>query len=70
MISPRAPPPTDTTVKNPRARSQATGQARDDVDAADLVQLVAGMCLARDADEQQSLRLLSVVLDGIRTGRS
>ena len=49
--------------------AQATGQARDDVDATDLVQLVAGMCLARDASEQQSLRLLSVVLDGIRTGQ-
>lgn len=50
--------------------AQATGQARDDVDATDLVQLVAGMCLARDTDEQQSLRLLSVVLDGIRSRRS
>lgn len=49
--------------------AQATGQARDDVDATDLVQLVAGMCLARDASEQQSLRLLGVVLDGIRTGQ-
>lgn len=49
------------------SHAQATGQSRDDVDATDLVQLVAGMCLARDTDEQQSLRLLSVVLDGIRT---
>jgi len=48
------------------ARAQASGQARPDVDAADLMQLVAGMCLARDANEQQSLRLLGVVLDGIR----
>ena len=50
-------------------RAQAAGQAREDVDATDLVQLGAGTCLARDASDQQSLRLLSVVLDGIRTGR-
>ena len=47
-------------------RAQSAGLARPDVDAADLIQLVAGMCLARDASAEQSLRLLGIVLDGLR----
>ena len=48
-------------------RAQTAGVARDDLDAADLVQLVAGMCLARNASPGQNDRLLVVVLDGMRS---
>ena len=51
-------------------RAQQAGVARDDVDEADLVQLVAGMCLARNATSAQNERLLVVVLDGIRKRRA
>jgi AcrR family transcriptional regulator len=48
------------------ARAQAAGQARTDIDQADLMQLVGGMCMARDASLQQNERLLALVLDGLR----
>ena len=49
------------------ARAQAAGVARPDLDGADLMQLVGGMCMARAAHEEQTLRLLRLVLDGVRT---
>jgi AcrR family transcriptional regulator len=48
-------------------RAQQTGVARDDIDAADLMQLVGGMCMARNASMERNERLLTLVLDGIRT---
>ncbi len=48
-------------------RAQQAGVARDDIDAADLMQLVGGMCMARDASLERNERLLTLVLDGIRT---
>jgi AcrR family transcriptional regulator len=48
------------------ARAQAAGVARTDLDAADLMQLVGGMCMARNADLAQNERLLTFLLDGIR----
>ncbi|HEV7207110.1 MAG TPA: helix-turn-helix domain-containing protein [Mycobacteriales bacterium] len=48
------------------AGAQAAGTARRDIDAGDLMQLVGGMCMARNADLAQNQRLLSYVLDGIR----
>jgi AcrR family transcriptional regulator len=48
-------------------RAQQAGVARDDIDSADLMQLVGGMCMARNASLEQNERLLTLVLDGIRT---
>ena len=47
--------------------AQAAGVARPDVDAADVMQLVGGMCMARQASLVQNQRLLVFVLDGLRT---
>ena len=49
-------------------RAQQAGVARTDIDQADLMQLVGGMCMARNASFAQNERLLRLVLDGIRTG--
>jgi AcrR family transcriptional regulator len=49
-------------------RAQQAGVARTDIDQADLMQLVGGMCMARNASLAQNERLLRLVLDGIRTG--
>ncbi|HEX2904479.1 MAG TPA: TetR/AcrR family transcriptional regulator [Jatrophihabitans sp.] len=49
------------------ARAQQAGQARADIDHADLMQLVGGMCMARNASFAQNSRLLELVLDGVRT---
>ncbi len=46
-------------------RAQQAGSARSDLDAADLMQLVGGMCMARNATLSQNQRLLTLVLDGI-----
>ncbi len=47
-------------------RAQQDGSARDDIDHRDLMQLVSGMCMARNASLEQNQRLLGLVLDGIR----
>jgi AcrR family transcriptional regulator len=47
-------------------RAQAAGVARTDVGQEDLMQLVGGMCMARNATLEQNQRLLTFVLDGIR----
>jgi AcrR family transcriptional regulator len=49
-------------------RAQEAGVARTDIDQADLMQLIGGMCMARNASFAQNERLLGLVLDGIRTG--
>lgn len=49
------------------ARAQESGQAIAELSAADLMQLVGGMCMAIDAAPPANKRLLSVVLAGIRT---
>ncbi len=48
------------------ARAQAAGVAREDVDGADVMQLVGGMCMAGRGTVEQHERLLGLVLDGIR----
>jgi AcrR family transcriptional regulator len=48
------------------SRAQAAGVARADVSQEDLMQLVGGMCMARNATLEQNQRLLTFVLDGIR----
>jgi AcrR family transcriptional regulator len=47
-------------------RAQQAGVARDDIDAADLMHLIGGMCMARAATLTQNERLLKLVLDGVR----
>jgi AcrR family transcriptional regulator len=47
-------------------RAQGAGAARDDLDQYDLMQLVGGMCMARNATLEQNERLLTFLLDGIR----
>lgn len=49
-------------------RAQDGGSVRPDLDGADLMQLVGGMCMARTATLEQNERLLALVLDGIRAG--
>ena len=48
-------------------RAQQAGVVRSDLDQADLMQLVGGMCMARNASFAQNERLLTLVLDGIKT---
>jgi AcrR family transcriptional regulator len=50
-------------------RAQHAGVARDDISQSDLMQLVGGMCMARNASLEQNERLLKLVLDGISTQR-
>jgi AcrR family transcriptional regulator len=49
------------------SRAQEAGVARRDLDQTDLMQLVGGMCMARNASFAQNTRLLTLVLDGIKT---
>jgi AcrR family transcriptional regulator len=48
------------------SRAQEAGVARRDLDQTDLMQLVGGMCMARNASFAQNTRLLTLVLDGIK----
>jgi AcrR family transcriptional regulator len=48
------------------ARAQAAGVARTDIDGTDLMQLVGPMCTNATLSEDQSERLLAMVLDGLR----
>jgi AcrR family transcriptional regulator len=47
-------------------RAQQAGVARTDIDQADLMQLVGGMCMANVGSLPHNERLLGLVLDGIR----
>jgi len=47
-------------------RAQQAGVARDDIDQADLMQLVGGMCMANVGSLPHNQRLLGLVLDGVR----
>ncbi len=46
-------------------RAQAAGVVRGDVSGADLIQLLGPMCTNATLSEEQSMRLLTVVLDGL-----
>lgn len=48
-------------------RGQHTGVVRDDVSGAELAQLLAPMCTNAALSEDQSTRLLAMILDGLRT---
>ena len=45
---------------------QRAGAVRDDVDGADVTQLVGPMCTSPTLTEEQSRRLLAMILDGLR----
>ena len=47
-------------------RAQQAGVVRPDIDERELMQLVSGMCMARNATLEQNERLLVFVLDGVR----
>jgi len=47
-------------------RAQQAGVARTDIDQADLMQLVGGMCMANVGSLPHNERLLGLVLDGLR----
>ncbi len=48
------------------ARAQAAGVARKDVDQSDLMLLVGAMCMGATFTEEQSERLLAMILDGLQ----
>jgi AcrR family transcriptional regulator len=52
----------DTVIKT----AQEAGVAREDIDGGDLMQLVSPMCMNSTLTAEQSEKLLSVVLDGLR----
>jgi AcrR family transcriptional regulator len=47
-------------------RAQEAGEARRDIDGADLMQLVSPMCMNSTLSADQGDRLLAMVLDGLR----
>ncbi len=47
-------------------RAQEAGEARSDIDGADLMQLVSPMCMNGTLTADQGDRLLAMVLDGLR----
>ncbi|MGO9030152.1 MAG: TetR/AcrR family transcriptional regulator [Acidimicrobiales bacterium] len=47
-------------------RAQAAGVVRDDLDGADLMQLLGSMCMSATLTPEQSTRLLVVILDGLQ----
>lgn len=51
-------------------RAQKAGLARTDIDQADLMQLIGGMCMARSGSLERSERLLRLVLDGVRSDQA
>ncbi|MGH9007089.1 MAG: hypothetical protein ACRDV6_05155, partial [Acidimicrobiales bacterium] len=47
-------------------RGQAAGVVRSDVDGSDVMQLLGPMCTNATLSEEQSMRLLGMILDGLR----
>jgi AcrR family transcriptional regulator len=47
-------------------RAQQAGEARTDVDGADLMQLISPMCTSPTLEGEQGQRLLAMILDGLR----
>lgn len=48
-------------------RAQGAGAARDDVDSADVMQLLGPMCMSPTLTTEQSPRVLAMIVDGLRT---
>jgi AcrR family transcriptional regulator len=49
-------------------RAQRAGAIRTDVDGGDVTQLLAPMCISPTLTDEQSVRLLPLILDGLRAG--
>ncbi|MGH9105555.1 MAG: TetR/AcrR family transcriptional regulator [Acidimicrobiales bacterium] len=49
-------------------RAQRAGSVRADVEAADVMQLLAPMCTSPTLTDEQTVRLLPMILDGLRAG--
>ena len=56
----------DKAVDVVLAPAQVAGAAREDIDGRDLMQLIGAMCMSATMTEDQSERLLAVILDGLR----
>lgn len=56
----------DAAAGSVLTRAQKAQVARPDLDQHDLMQLVGGMCMARNGTVEQNERLLTFLLDGIR----
>lgn len=52
------------------SRAQGAGEARTDIDGADLMQLVSPMCMSATLTPEQGERLINMVLDGLRVNRA
>ncbi len=52
------------------SRAQDAGEARTDIDGADLMQLVSPMCMSATLTPEQGERLINMVLDGLRVNRA
>ncbi|MGH9046845.1 MAG: TetR/AcrR family transcriptional regulator [Acidimicrobiales bacterium] len=50
-------------------RAQAAGAVRTDVEPADMMQLLSPMCTSPTLTDVQTVRLLPMILDGLRAGR-
>ncbi len=50
-------------------RAQEAGEARNDIDGADLMQLVSPMCTSATLTAEQAERLVPMILDGLRRPR-
>jgi AcrR family transcriptional regulator len=48
-------------------RAQQAGVVRTDIDGGDIMQLIGATCTSPTLSEDQSLRLLPMILDGLRT---
>ena len=47
-------------------RAQQAGAIRTDVDGSDLMQLITPMCTSSTLSDDQSVRLVAMILDGLR----
>jgi AcrR family transcriptional regulator len=56
----------DAAMEMVLRRAQDAGDARTDVDGADVMELVRPMCMSSTIGEEQVQRLLTMVLDGLR----
>ncbi|MGH9104536.1 MAG: hypothetical protein ACRDZX_01610, partial [Acidimicrobiales bacterium] len=50
-------------------RAERAGAVRSDVEAADVMQLLGPRCTSPTLTHEQTVRLLPMVLDGLRAGR-
>lgn len=60
----------NTALDSVLRRAQAAGAVRDDVDAADVMQIIGPMCTSPTLLPDQAERLLAMILDGLRPPRA